>query len=106
MKGSFQDHPLLNQLLLPGKANVLADALSRKAEFASMVASMPKTYLIERGMQEDVSAKDLLTLAKEGKTLRLFLGEGWHSLHCRQQALWNSFISSTEGESIFLFGSQ
>ncbi|KAH9722467.1 Endonuclease [Citrus sinensis] len=47
----------------PGKANVVADALSRKAELATLSMSQPKSDLVSRikeGLQQDPLAKDLL----------------------------------------------
>ncbi|XP_059663382.1 uncharacterized protein LOC132309045 [Cornus florida] len=58
----------------PGKANVVADALSRKAELAAI--SRPQHSLVERikeGLQHDPLAKSLIQLAKEGKTRRFWL---------------------------------
>ncbi|XP_054805380.1 uncharacterized protein LOC129308324 [Prosopis cineraria] len=57
----------------PGKANVVADALSRKAELATLSASMPQNDFLERikeGMSQDSSASNLVKLATEGKTRR------------------------------------
>lgn len=57
----------------PGKANVVADALSRKAELASV--SQPNfQHLVARiktGVNEDPKTKALLELIKQGQT---FLG--------------------------------
>ncbi|KAK0606869.1 hypothetical protein LWI29_005470 [Acer saccharum] len=63
----------------PGKANVVADALSRKAELATMNASQPQSTLISRikeGLLQDPLAKSLMKLANEGKTRRFWLDEG------------------------------
>ena len=54
----------------PGIANHVIDALSRKAELASMT-SQPQGEmmdLIREGLQHDPIAKSLITLAHEGKT--------------------------------------
>lgn len=61
----------------PGKANVVADALSRKAEFSS-ISSMESNLLerIREGMSHDTFAKHLLLLAKEGKTRRFWEHDG------------------------------
>ena len=63
----------------PGKANVVADALSRKAELASISLSTPRSDLLDRikeGMQQDPLAKNLAKLASEGKTRRFWLDDG------------------------------
>lgn len=63
----------------PGRVNVVVDALSRKAELAPVVASMLRSDFIEQikeGMQQDKLVKDLLKLAKEGKTRRFWEKEG------------------------------
>ncbi|KAK0598582.1 hypothetical protein LWI29_036056 [Acer saccharum] len=63
----------------PGKANVVADALSRKVELATMNASQPQSTLISRikeGLLQDPLAKSLMKLANEGKTRRFWLDEG------------------------------
>ncbi|KAL6326371.1 hypothetical protein AAG906_007876 [Vitis piasezkii] len=56
----------------PGSANHVADALSRKAELASMT-SQPQgdiMDLLKEGLQHDPMAKSLIALAHEGKTKR------------------------------------
>ncbi|RVW57491.1 Transposon Ty3-I Gag-Pol polyprotein [Vitis vinifera] len=61
----------------PGSANHVADALSRKAELAS-ITSQPQgdiVDLLKEGLQHDPVAKSLIALAHEGKTKR-FLGGG------------------------------
>ncbi|KAJ4728107.1 Retrotransposon protein, putative, Ty3-gypsy subclass [Melia azedarach] len=61
----------------PGRANVVADALSRKAEFASM--SRPECNILERvkeGLNHDAFAKSLMELAQEGKTRRFWTQDG------------------------------
>ncbi|TXG60985.1 hypothetical protein EZV62_012348 [Acer yangbiense] len=61
------------------KANVMAEALSRKAELATMNASQPQRTLINRikeGLQQDPLAKSTMKLANEGKTRHFWLDEG------------------------------
>ncbi|CAH9095580.1 unnamed protein product [Cuscuta europaea] len=61
----------------PGKANVVADALSRKAELAAI--SQAEGDLIGRikeGLERDPMAKELMKLAKEGKTQRFWEEDG------------------------------
>ncbi|KAH9697420.1 Endonuclease [Citrus sinensis] len=63
----------------PGKANVVADALSRKAELPTLSMSQPKSDLvscIKEGLQQDPLAKDLLEKVLEGKTRRFWQEEG------------------------------
>ncbi|KAH9657886.1 Endonuclease [Citrus sinensis] len=63
----------------PGKANVVADALSRKAELATLSMSQPKSDLVSRikeSLQQDPLAKDLLEKVLEGKTRRFWQEEG------------------------------
>ena len=63
----------------PGKANVVADALSRKAELATLSMSQPKSDLVSRikeGLQQDPLANDLLEKVLEGKTRRFWQEEG------------------------------
>ncbi|KAL2943047.1 Transposon Tf2-9 polyprotein [Bienertia sinuspersici] len=58
----------------PGKANVVADALSRKAMLAS--ASNVASNVLDRikeGLTQDSMAKGLVELAKEGKTRRFWV---------------------------------
>lgn len=57
----------------PSKANVVADALSRKVEFAPIVASMPRSDFlnqIKEGIKQDKLAMNLMKLTEEGKTRR------------------------------------
>ena len=58
----------------PGKANVVADALSRKAMLAS-VSSVASNLLerVKEGLLQDPMAKGLMELAKEGKTRRFWV---------------------------------
>ena len=63
----------------PGKANVVADALSRKAELATLNMSQPKSDLVLRikeCLQQDPLANDLLEKVLEGKTMRFWQEEG------------------------------
>lgn len=58
----------------PGSANIVADTLSRKMEFA--VISQPDRSLLERireGLSHDPTAKSLIELANERKTRRFWL---------------------------------
>ncbi|KAI5652974.1 hypothetical protein M9H77_30161 [Catharanthus roseus] len=53
----------------PGKANVVADALSRKVELASISrVDSPLLKRIKEGLQQDSLAKNLIALVTEGKT--------------------------------------
>ncbi|KAL5775964.1 hypothetical protein ACOSP7_013524 [Xanthoceras sorbifolium] len=59
----------------PGKANLVADALSRKAELATM-RSAPQgevISLIKEGLQCDSLGKSLMGLANDGKTKRFWV---------------------------------
>ncbi|KAA0041284.1 uncharacterized protein E6C27_scaffold128G002760 [Cucumis melo var. makuwa] len=63
----------------PGRANIVADALSRKAELSTITTSMPTSDFLERikeGMQHDELGKNLLKLAKEEKTRRFWENNG------------------------------
>ena len=62
----------------PEKVNVIADALSRKAELATLSMSQPKSNLVSRikeGLQQDPVEKDLLGKVLEGKTMRFWQEE-------------------------------
>ncbi|RVX13859.1 RNA-directed DNA polymerase-like [Vitis vinifera] len=62
----------------PGSANHVADALSRKAELAS-ITSQPQgdiMDLLREGLQHDPVAKSLIALAHEGKTKRFWVEDG------------------------------
>ena len=62
----------------PGIANHVADALSRKAELATMT-SQPEgetVDLIKEGLQYNPIAQSLITLALEGKTRRFWVEDG------------------------------
>lgn len=57
--------------------NLVADALSRKAELAAVSrATFPLVERIKEGITEDVQAKFLLELVKQGKTRRFWLEDG------------------------------
>ena len=63
----------------PGKVNVVADALSRKAELVTLSMSQPKSDLVSRnkeGLQQDPLVKDLLEKVLEGKIMRFWQEEG------------------------------
>ncbi|KAH9657201.1 Endonuclease [Citrus sinensis] len=63
----------------PGKANVVADALSRKAELVTLSMSQSKSDLVSRikeGLQQDPLTKDLLEKVLEGKIRRFWQEEG------------------------------
>ncbi|GMQ12089.1 hypothetical protein CsSME_00054546 [Camellia sinensis var. sinensis] len=61
----------------PGKANLVADALSRKAELATIVKLKGELLtLIKEGMEHDNLAKSLVAMAKEGKTKRFWEENG------------------------------
>ncbi|KAI5671110.1 hypothetical protein M9H77_11474 [Catharanthus roseus] len=60
-----------------GKANVVADALSRKVELASIrQVDSPLLRRIKEGLQQDSLAKNLVALVMEGKTRHFWLEEG------------------------------
>nr|GEW18465.1 hypothetical protein CTI12_AA187700 [Tanacetum cinerariifolium] len=70
--------PLLEDLealsVGPKKANVVADALSRKAEFAAITqAQFFLQDRIKEGLEHDPLAKKIITLAKDGRTQRFWL---------------------------------
>ncbi|GKV50067.1 hypothetical protein SLEP1_g56783 [Rubroshorea leprosula] len=61
----------------PRRANVVADALSRKATFAFI--SRPEGDLLDRvkeGLARDPFAKSLMEVAREGKTRRFWCNDG------------------------------
>ncbi|XP_028794242.1 uncharacterized protein LOC114749870 [Neltuma alba] len=61
----------------PGKGNVVADALSRKAELASITSpSFPLVDRVKEGLKQDPQAKSLMELASQGKTRRFWLEDG------------------------------
>ena len=68
----------------PGRTNVVADALSRKAELAALLTwddsvSQPTSDLLEQvreASKSDPIAQQLITLVKEGKTRRFWLEDG------------------------------
>ncbi|KAK8948956.1 hypothetical protein KSP39_PZI005193 [Platanthera zijinensis] len=58
----------------PGKANVVADALSRKAGLAAMITAKGKLLArIKEGLQQDPLAKEWMQAAKEGKTKQFWV---------------------------------
>ncbi|GKE19135.1 putative nucleotidyltransferase, ribonuclease H [Tanacetum coccineum] len=58
----------------PGKANVVADALSRKAKFAAITqAQFFLQDQIMEGLEHDPLAKKIVAFAKYGKTRRFWL---------------------------------
>ena len=61
----------------PGRGNVVADALSRKAELAAITTVHCDIQdAIKDGMQHDLEAKKLMELAAQGKTRRFWVKEG------------------------------
>ncbi|KAI3453949.1 hypothetical protein Pfo_010612 [Paulownia fortunei] len=61
----------------PGKANVVADALSRKAELAAVsLAKGEITGRIKQGLEQDPLARELKKLAVEGKTKQFWVEDG------------------------------
>lgn len=61
----------------PGKTNLVADALSRKAELASITQLHGELLdMIKEGMSHDPFAKQLITMAEEGKTKRFWVEDG------------------------------
>nr|GEV90017.1 hypothetical protein [Tanacetum cinerariifolium] len=58
----------------PGKANVVADALSHKAEFADITqAQFLLQDRIKEGLEHDPSSKKIIALAKDERTRRFWL---------------------------------
>ncbi|RVW38680.1 Transposon Tf2-12 polyprotein [Vitis vinifera] len=77
----------------PGTANHVADALSRKAELASMTSQPQGNImdLLREGLQHDPVAKSLIALAHEGKTKRsATTPSGGHPGQRRTRALLES----------------
>ncbi|KAE8717725.1 Detected protein of unknown function [Hibiscus syriacus] len=61
----------------PGKTNIVADALSRKAELAAI--SLAKGTVLERikeGLEQDPMARELVKLASDGKTQQFWVEDG------------------------------
>ena len=62
----------------PGRGNVVADALSRKYELASITtAHCDIQDAIKYGMQHDPKAKKQMELAAQGKTWRFWIENGF-----------------------------
>ncbi|KAG8367351.1 hypothetical protein BUALT_Bualt16G0063100 [Buddleja alternifolia] len=60
-----------------GKANVVVDALSRKAELAAISLAKGNVHeKIKEGLEHDPMAKELMRLAKEGKTRQFWVEDG------------------------------
>ncbi|XP_013594832.1 PREDICTED: uncharacterized protein LOC106302997 [Brassica oleracea var. oleracea] len=61
----------------PGKVNVVADALSRKAELAAM-SQVEGTIMarIREGLERDPVAKEMVKLSNEGKVHRFWVEDG------------------------------
>ena len=61
-----------------GSANHVADALSRKAELASMTSQPQRDImdLLREGLQHDPMAKNLIALAHEEKTKQFWVEDG------------------------------
>ncbi|GKB11493.1 putative retrotransposon gag domain, aspartic peptidase domain protein [Tanacetum coccineum] len=69
------------------KANVVADALSRKAEFAAI--NQAQFFLqdrIKEGLEHDPLAKKIIALAKDGEDPEI-LAQGRHVIHQKRLAL-------------------
>ena len=61
----------------PGKGNVVADALSRKAELAAITSpNFPMVERLKEGLEQDPQAKSLMELASQGRTRRFWLEDG------------------------------
>ncbi|PHT93372.1 hypothetical protein T459_01254 [Capsicum annuum] len=62
----------------PGKANVVADALSRKVVLSALLSTTSCGVLdtIKEGMEHDPVAKQLLDLARKGKTQKFWEEDG------------------------------
>ena len=62
----------------PGSGNVVADALSRKAELAGITTTHCDIHDSNRdGIQRDPDAKKLMELASQGKTRRFWVEDGF-----------------------------
>lgn len=60
-----------------GKGNVVANALSRKAELAAIsTAQYDICEAIKEGLKHDLKAKRFMKLATQGKTLRFWIEDG------------------------------
>ena len=66
----------------PRSANHVADALSRKAELASMTSQHQGDImdLLREGLQHDPVAKSLIAMAHEGKTKRFWVEDEYSTL--------------------------
>nr|XP_033508465.1 uncharacterized protein LOC117273398 [Nicotiana tomentosiformis] len=61
----------------PGKGNVVADSLSRKAELAAITSTRwDIREAIKEGMQHDLASKQLIELANHGNTRRFWVKDG------------------------------
>ncbi|KAJ0025536.1 hypothetical protein Pint_07160 [Pistacia integerrima] len=61
----------------PGKTNVVADALSRKTELASISqVTSALANRIKQGLQHEPLARNIIALVEEGKTRRFWLTDG------------------------------
>ncbi|KAJ0039649.1 hypothetical protein Pint_27365 [Pistacia integerrima] len=61
----------------PGKTNVVADALSHKAELASISqVTSALADRIKQGLQQEPLARNIIALVEEGKTRRFWLTDG------------------------------
>ena len=61
----------------PGKANVVADALSRKVTLASISqVTSPLLGRIKEGLSQEQLAKTIISMVHEGKTRRFWLDDG------------------------------
>uniref|UniRef100_A0A1U7VXJ7 Uncharacterized protein LOC104222877 n=1 Tax=Nicotiana sylvestris TaxID=4096 RepID=A0A1U7VXJ7_NICSY len=73
---AFESHKLneTERRYTPGKGNVVADALSLKAELAVITsARWDIREAIKEGMQHDPAARQLIELANKGKTRRFWI---------------------------------
>ncbi|KAL4572161.1 hypothetical protein LXL04_018930 [Taraxacum kok-saghyz] len=61
----------------PGKGNVVADALSRKANLATLTKiTCDLTEKIKEGLNQDPLTQNLMKMAKEGKTRKFWIEDG------------------------------
>ena len=62
-----------------GNADALNNVVSQKAKLTAITTSMPRSDFLDKimeGMKNDATAKNLLKLAKEGKTRRFWESDG------------------------------